>query len=317
MRRAAKHTENEPVEIPPELPDTRTLEVDGVCVIEYIDTKPTRPAGDQTPTIVLLHGAPGTVRDFRYLIPLLQDRARIVAINLPGFGESRALQKKDRFTVVHAAESGEITYRAICEICRGDPNVFVIGHSFGGHFAINVVAAADKDKGKAGLNVKGMALVASAGHRPHHTLAPRSFKVLSWLIESNSTFISKATMSLTGWLYVNIVGFPRSQPASYYVSAMLRKNSTNYDAVMQQLREINHVPTLVAWRKTDRHIEEELSLNISHLSGVGPRIAFVGGGHNIQKTRASALASELLSWMDDVLMQRKRDYSKDAVIILK
>ncbi|TMW66803.1 hypothetical protein Poli38472_014115 [Pythium oligandrum] len=311
MRRPAKHGEKEAAAAQPELPESRTVEVNG-CVIEYVDTKPTRATGDQSPTIVLLHGAPGSLRDFRHLIPLLQDRARVVAINLPGFGKSHAIQEEDRFTAVHAAKAGETVYHAISEICRDDPHVFVVGHSFGGHSAINVVAAADKDKG---VDVKGMALVASAGHRPHRTLAPRLFVVLSWLIESKIPVVSSLTMSLTRWIYTTIVGFPRTQPLNYYVSALLRKNSTNYDAVMKQLEGINHIPSFIAWSKRDHHIEEEIALNLSHVGGAGPRVAFVGGGHNIQKTRAPVLARELLSWVDDLVKERKQSYNKEPVVV--
>ncbi|TMW66804.1 hypothetical protein Poli38472_014116 [Pythium oligandrum] len=281
--------------------------------VKYIDVRPARAIEAQPmPTVVLLHGAPGSYNDFKHLIPLLQDRARVVAINLPQFGDLHVTQTTDRFKAVYADTVAEAAYRAIIEICRDDPYVFVAGHSFGGHAAINVVSAANKERS---VNVKGMALLASAGHRPHKTLFPQTFKIMTWFIESKIPFISKAAMSFAHWNYVNIIGFPRSLPRNYYISALLRKNSTNYDAVIKQLEGLSHIPSFVAWSKRDGHIEEEIALNLSRLSGAGPRVSFVGGGHNIQKTRAPALAHELLSWMEDVVAGREQTYNKDPVVI--
>lgn len=58
----------------------RTVNVDGLSV-SY------REAGDPAaPTILLLHGFPSSSHMYRELIPLLADRYRVVAPDLPGFG---------------------------------------------------------------------------------------------------------------------------------------------------------------------------------------------------------------------------------------
>jgi pimeloyl-ACP methyl ester carboxylesterase len=50
-----------------------------------------REAGDpQSPVILLLHGFPTSSHMFRGLIPLLVDRYRVIAPDLPGFGFSRS-----------------------------------------------------------------------------------------------------------------------------------------------------------------------------------------------------------------------------------
>jgi len=48
-----------------------------------------REAGPKdAPAILLLHGFPSASHMFRDLIPLLADRFRVVAPDLPGFGQS-------------------------------------------------------------------------------------------------------------------------------------------------------------------------------------------------------------------------------------
>ena len=47
------------------------------------------PGGDRArPTIILVHGSPGHKEDFRTLAPLLGYHYRVIAPDLPGFGNS-------------------------------------------------------------------------------------------------------------------------------------------------------------------------------------------------------------------------------------
>jgi alpha-beta hydrolase superfamily lysophospholipase len=60
----------------------RTANVNGIKIFD-------REAGRQeAPDLLLLHGFPSASQMFRDLIPLLADRFRLVAPDLPGFGQS-------------------------------------------------------------------------------------------------------------------------------------------------------------------------------------------------------------------------------------
>jgi pimeloyl-ACP methyl ester carboxylesterase len=77
----------------------RTADVDGFKVFY-------REAGRaEAPAILLLHGFPSSSHMFRDLIPLLADRFRLVAPDLPGFGRSDMPARENfAYTFDHVAE---------------------------------------------------------------------------------------------------------------------------------------------------------------------------------------------------------------------
>jgi pimeloyl-ACP methyl ester carboxylesterase len=110
------------------------------------------------PTLLCVHGIPGSVRDFRYLAPqLLAHGWRVVRIDLPGFGGS---------TLNPALE--QVSPRAKWVLAVMDAlhidRFAVLGHSFGGATALMVAALA-------GTRVHALALINSAGGRPHRGMA--------------------------------------------------------------------------------------------------------------------------------------------------
>ncbi|KAF1323103.1 Serine protease family s33, partial [Globisporangium splendens] len=283
---------------PPPLPETRSIDVDGKCTIKYIDIKPASHSPTSSPTIVLIHGSPGTFKDFRYLIPLLQENARVIGINLPGFGGSDVIEKEKYYDHVSALGEAEIAYSALSQTCKGEQNVFLVGHSFGGHTTINLAAM---NLNGAKLNVRGVVFLASAGQRPHKAMWPVMSAVLSSVISCEIPVVSSAVQGLVRTIYTNFVGFPNSEPTSHYVTGLLRCNSTDFELVCAQLKEIAHIPAFIAYAKDDAHIQEEIFVKMSEECHPGPRFAFGKGGHNIQKTKAEFIAIELTKWIEDIL----------------
>ena len=69
-----------------------TANVDGFNVF-YREAGPA-----DAPILLLLHGFPSAGHMFRDLIPLLSDKYRIIAPDLPGFGQSD-MPSRDKFTL--------------------------------------------------------------------------------------------------------------------------------------------------------------------------------------------------------------------------
>ena len=87
------------------------------------------------PAVVALHGLPGSVRDFRYLGPLLAPHLHFVRAELPGFGGSTWQEDAVRF-------SGRANAVLALADHLGLRRFAALGHSMGGGTALTLAADA-------------------------------------------------------------------------------------------------------------------------------------------------------------------------------
>ncbi|TYZ60720.1 hypothetical protein PybrP1_008043 [[Pythium] brassicae (nom. inval.)] len=287
----------------PPLPEPLTLRVQDKAIVKYIDIRPAGYSPDTTPTIVLVHGCPGSYKDFRHIIPLLQERARVVALTLPGFEDSEVIDLDNRFEHVTALGIAEITYAALSDICGDAKHVFLVGHSLGGH-TVTSLAALNLERRK--LSVRGVGFLSSAGHRRHYPewgIWSVLFGSFDRLIRARLPVLTPGAEAIARAVITKGAGFPDSDGSSHFAATVVRLTSTDYDLVNEHCRQIAHIPAFAAWAKDDHIISEEIFLRKSAESHPGPRFAFETGGHNIQKTKASILGPELAQWAADIAVQ--------------
>ena len=110
------------------------------------------------PTLVLVHGLGGSHLNWDLLAPRLTPHARVVALDLPGFGRS---EPGDRRATVHA--NVDVLDRFLAEVVGGP--VVLIGNSMGG--MISILAA-----GRAADRVRGVVLLDPAVPGPRRRLDP-------------------------------------------------------------------------------------------------------------------------------------------------
>ena len=113
---------------------------------------------DDAPTIVLVHGLGGSHLNWDLFAPLLRQHARVLALDLPGFGRS---EPGGRRTTVQ--ENVKILDRFLTEVA-GTP-VVLIGNSMGGMISILQTAAAPS-------TVNGLVLLDAAVPGPRRALDP-------------------------------------------------------------------------------------------------------------------------------------------------
>ncbi|MEL7466348.1 MAG: alpha/beta fold hydrolase BchO [Pseudomonadota bacterium] len=89
-------------------------------------------AGEDGPILLLLHGAGASTRSWAGLIPLIAQRARVIAIDLPGHGFTR-LGARTRSAMVEMAED----IAKLTAALGATPDA-LIGHSAGGAIALQL-----------------------------------------------------------------------------------------------------------------------------------------------------------------------------------
>lgn len=113
--------------------------------LHYVST-----GSDTLPTMVFIHGSPGSWYAFRdYLMDtVLQSRYHMISIDRPGFGYS------DFGEGVHLPEQAQIVATLIDSIRHGRP-VYLVGHSLGG--TLVALAAAQRPE-----SIDGLVLITGA-----------------------------------------------------------------------------------------------------------------------------------------------------------
>jgi pimeloyl-ACP methyl ester carboxylesterase len=113
---------------------------------------------DGAPTVVLVHGLGGSHLNWDLFAPLIRDRARVLALDLPGFGRS---EPGGRRTTVH--DNVAVLDRFLTEVA-GTPAV-LIGNSMGGMISILETAASPQ-------SVNALVLLDAAVPGPRRALDP-------------------------------------------------------------------------------------------------------------------------------------------------
>jgi len=189
--------------------ERRTIDVDGP--VFYLDF----PGPSAGPTFVLVHGLGGSHANWLALAPMLANRGRVLALDLPGFGLSPLAGRK-----ASLSSSRAVIGRFIEEVA--EPPVVLVGNSMGGALSVRH-AIADPD------SVRGLVLIAPA--------LPRNG--LKSLDRTVAGFISASMLPRVG---------------ESFVARSMRAYGTER-ILDQMLRLCNVDPSRVAPEVIDAHLE--------------------------------------------------------------
>ncbi|PIO66385.1 hypothetical protein TELCIR_11902, partial [Teladorsagia circumcincta] len=96
----------------------------------------TLPSGSQLGTVVAIHGAPGSHKDYKYVTPLLQNKGvRFIGVNMPGFGVTTG----DHRLRCDNTERNNFVNELVAKVGNVE-NLIVMGHSRGCENAVAVAA---------------------------------------------------------------------------------------------------------------------------------------------------------------------------------
>lgn len=256
-------------------PEIRRLSVRGLQVT-YTDD------GRGEPVLVLIPGVPGSVRDFRWLAAALQavaPEARIVRINLPGFGGTDERLGGDMSVSVRAMFVTEVLEEL------GLERFLLCGHSMGGAVAI-AVAAHDPER------VSRLALLSSVGATPH-----RAYRSIPMPRLTARVFCSRPGRRFLSTplrrAFVGM-GFPSSTPTEELHATVRVMGALRWPEVRGNVDLLAKVrlPVQVFIAADDPLVERPIAQELA-AALKGDLHLFADGGHNIQKTRAIEIADIL------------------------
>src|SRR5262249_17516680 len=118
----------------------------GIEVQAFVSTS----EGRARPKFLLLHGNPGSIADWKQLVPRLSSVADIAAIDMPGFGQS---SRGDAAAEALGLEKMAAHAVAVADALSWREPFYLVGHSHGGGVA--QVAAAKYPERIAGLVLIG------------------------------------------------------------------------------------------------------------------------------------------------------------------
>jgi pimeloyl-ACP methyl ester carboxylesterase len=231
------------------------------------------------PPLVLIHGIPGSERDFRWFCAAIGPEFRCLRLVIPGFGGAPLetmpyprLMARAGY-VIEALEALQVE------------DALILGHSMGGAVAAGAVAL-QPDR------FRGLGLLASVGFRPHRSF--RSFRFATPLSLAMRTPLLKNRLMPRVRAESERVGFKGHDDVA--LAQMIHTVASFSFAQHEKNLTGIELPTLVAWAEDDRFIEPAISKELYWRCPKGPRIEFPEGGHNIQKSRAIELAASVTAW---------------------
>ena len=231
--------------------------------------------GSGPTTVLMVHGLPGSCRDFRWITPPVSEFARVIRVDLPGFGLT------PRLPGPQTSEARSEVLSAVLD-ALGVEAVFALGHSQGGA-VVSALAAVD-------ARVTGAGFVASVGLRRHRLL--RQSPPLGLVTALMGLPLVSGVMRRVMYRGFVEAGFPRSLTLDEVELSIRSAAAMRLAAHAERIRSLT-VPTLVAYAEDDGLIEPAIGEELGAAAPAGPRLRFPTGGHNLQKTRAVELAAAL------------------------
>ncbi len=220
----------------------RTVEVDGQRIVQ-LEAGP-----ESAPLVVLLHGFTGSKENWLPLMAVLSKDHRVIAPDLPGWGESQRLPGGDYGV---RAQAGRIA--AWLDTLPRPPELLV-GHSMGGHIAA-LVAATRPEK------IRRLALVSAAGVPFEENAFGRA------VLAGGHPFAVDDRASLDRYLYLVFADPPfvpwpvdrafirrRIADRDFELAVLARLRGEERFAVQPLLGQIR-APTLLLWCEGDRVID--------------------------------------------------------------
>jgi len=233
------------------------------------------------PVLTLVHGDPGRPGDFRWMIPFLSSRFRVLRIALPGLD----------LTDLSVNSSPEISARAtfirqVLDRLQIDQTI-LLGHSMGSALVLeHGVHWPDK--------TRGVVLLNPVGPSPHKAFKSLRDNPLLPLLETPLRPLLLMVMHKA----FTRAGFPKGVSKSALLHVIRCVRAFDFDRHIQNLQSLS-VPCLRIHSKDDPLISMKHFVELERLIKPGMSHIFEQAGHNPQKTNPESLSLIINEWAQE------------------
>lgn len=226
----------------------------------------------QGPVLLLLHGWMSSLKSFDALAQQLSTNARVIRLDLPGFGESEIPKAP-----WHVADYAKFVAH-VCAKLDIQPTA-IVGHSLGGRVALKGFADGTLSAPKA-------VLIASAGVADRKTLRNWSFKMIAKAGKA-ATAIPPFTL-LRAKLRTKLYAAAKSDYASAgpMTSTFLNVIGEN----LAPVAPLVSVPTLLIWGGNDEATPIDEGIRLQALMPQARLDIIEGAGHFVHEERPEEVA---------------------------
>jgi len=228
------------------------------------------------PALLCVHGIPGSSRDFRYLVPHLSDVFRVIRLEMPGFGSSPPGA---------CSLAGWAAIPGAVAEALGLDGIVVLGHSFGGGAALLAARSSPQQ-------VRGLALLASIGHRLHRGMGAPPSRYRRMAVALRLPLLRSVLLGHARRRYRRM-RLPGPESLDELLLHLRLVSSVDFAALGTAFRTVR-CPVLCAFCADDRLVELEIQRETAALLPDAEVLEFADGGHHLQKSRVSEIAPALI-----------------------
>ena len=241
-------------------------------------------AGSVGPSLILVHGCPGSRWDFRWWLPELSRWAQVVVVDMPGYGDAQPTQ-------FPATTAGRTAYVTEVMDRLGIQKAFVVSHSFGATAAVDLALRYPE-------RVQAIALLAPIGPRIHKGLKRFKARTLFHGLSKIPGLGERAILKLKSGMTRS--GFSEYLTVDEIIRMLDLLAGFDFQAYAEQLSQLE-IPAFVAHATDDPLIEFEIVEELVNCIGKPRFHVLAEGRHTIQKSMSVELSEALKSWISDLV----------------
>jgi pimeloyl-ACP methyl ester carboxylesterase len=259
------------------------------------------------PALIFVHGLAGCWQNWLENIPYFAGQYRVIAVDLPGFGES---EMPDRpISISGYARSLD----ALCDVLDVD-SARLVGNSMGGYVAAEM---AIRSPGR----VEALCLVAAAGLSVERARADRRRGVrhrMENLLFFYTAWLARRFPSLAlrprvrRWMLGLVVAHPEDLPGPLIAEQVRAINKPGIDSALDALTRypirdrLGEIacPTLIVWGEEDRLVPPSDAAEFEWLIAGSRRLTYEDTGHAPMLERPERFNADLAAFLEQASKRR-------------